>query len=70
MSTPQAITAQSPTLDPPEAFEMLGISDWLGYRQIREGTFPAPIIRVGRKIRVPRAPLERLLGLDIGPDAA
>ncbi len=69
MNPTPTTTAQPPTLDPPEAFRMLGISDWLGYRQIREGSFPAPVIKVGRKIRIPRAPLEQLLGLS-GSDAA
>jgi predicted DNA-binding transcriptional regulator AlpA len=44
-----------------EAFAELGIDRTTGYRAIQEGTFPVPIIRVGRLIRVPTAPLRRLL---------
>src|SRR5437879_2185581 len=36
-----------------EAFEHLGIDRSTGYKAIRDGTFPVPVIRVGRIIRVP-----------------
>lgn len=44
-----------------EAFNELGIDRTTGYRAIQDGTFPVPVIRVGRLIRVPTAPLRRLL---------
>jgi excisionase family DNA binding protein len=44
-----------------EAFAELGIDRTTGYRAIKEGTFPLPVIRVGRLIRVPTAALRRLL---------
>lgn len=44
-----------------EAFAELGIDRTTGYRAIKEGTFPVPVIRVGRLIRVPTAALRRLL---------
>jgi excisionase family DNA binding protein len=44
-----------------EAFAELGIDRTTGYRAIREGTFPVPVIRVGRLIRVPTAALRALL---------
>lgn len=44
-----------------EAFAELGIDRATGYRAIREGTFPIPVIRVGRLIRVPTLALRRLL---------
>jgi excisionase family DNA binding protein len=47
-----------------EAFAELGIDRTTGYRAIREGTFPVPVIRVGRLIRVPTAALRRLLDPD------
>jgi predicted DNA-binding transcriptional regulator AlpA len=47
-----------------EAFEHLGIDRSTGYKAIREGTFPVPVIRVGRIIRVPTAPLRRALHLE------
>lgn len=44
-----------------EAFAHLDIDRTTGYRAIRDGTFPLPVIRVGRVIRVPTAALRRLL---------
>lgn len=49
-----------------EAFACLRIDRTTGYRAIRDGTFPLPVIRVGRLIRVPVAPLRRLL--EVGPE--
>jgi predicted DNA-binding transcriptional regulator AlpA len=56
---PDPTTRSCVTAD--EAFAELGIDRTTGYRAIQEGTFPVPIIRVGRLIRVPTAPLRRLL---------
>lgn len=47
-----------------EAFAELGIDRTTGYRSIKDGTFPVPVIRVGRLIRVPTAALRRLLDGD------
>ena len=44
-----------------EAFRLLGIDRTTGYRAIKDGTFPLPIIRVGRLLKVPSAALHRLL---------
>lgn len=44
-----------------EAARRLGFDKQAVYRDIRAGTCPFPVIRVGRRIRVPVAPLERLL---------
>jgi predicted DNA-binding transcriptional regulator AlpA len=64
---------ERPVLTAPEAFAELGIDRSTGYKAIRDGTFPVPIIRVGRLIRVPTVALRRLLmmqdrELDAGPD--
>lgn len=53
----------SPTLSVPEACELLGISTWMGYELIRRDEFPVPVLRLGRRIRIPRAPLMDLLGM-------
>jgi predicted DNA-binding transcriptional regulator AlpA len=53
-----------PVLTAEEAFAELGIDRGTGYKAIRDGTFPVPIIRVGRIIRVPTAALRRLLLID------
>lgn len=50
-----------PVITAEEAFAELGIDRSTGYRSIREGTFPVPVLRIGRLIRVPVAPLRRLL---------
>lgn len=53
-----------PCLSADEAFAELGIDRTTGYRAIKEGTFPVPVIRVGRLIRVPTAAFRRLLDPD------
>jgi excisionase family DNA binding protein len=44
-----------------EAFAELGINRSTGYKSIRDGTFPSPVLRIGRVIRIPTAALHRLL---------
>ena len=53
--------AERPCISADEAFAELGIDRTTGYRAIKEGTFPTPVIRVGRLIRIPTAALRRLL---------
>ena len=43
------------------AAKILGVHPLTLYAAIRRGESPVPIIRVGRRILVPRAALERLL---------
>lgn len=47
-----------------EAFRLLGIDRSTGYKAIREGSFPVPVLHIGRLIRVPTAALKRLLEVD------
>jgi predicted DNA-binding transcriptional regulator AlpA len=47
-----------------QAFRCLGIDRTTGYRAIKTGTFPLPVIRVGRTIRIPTAALRRLLTVE------
>ena len=47
------------TLTPKEACRLLGLSRGLMYEAIRTGQIPS--IRIGRRILIPRAALERLL---------
>ncbi len=51
-----------------QAFAALGLHRDVGYRMMRSGRFPLPVIRIGRAIRIPRAALEELLerGNDAG----
>ena len=54
-----------------DAFAALGIDKTTGYRSVRAGTFPVPVIRVGRLIRFPRAALCQLIEFgngDMGTD--
>jgi predicted DNA-binding transcriptional regulator AlpA len=60
--TPAAPAAGS-CISAEEAFGLLGVDRTTGYRAIREGTFPLPVIRIGRLIKVPAAPMRHLLGL-------
>ena len=60
-----------PASDPPrrvvplrDAFRALGVGPTAGYRLARTGQFPVPVIRIGRRLVVPLAPLERLLAGD------
>jgi hypothetical protein len=42
---------------------MLGIGRGLAYELARSGGFPVPVIRCGRRLVVPAAALDELLGL-------
>ena len=54
-----------PTTVPPEvAFQALGCGRTAGYASIRAGTFPVPVLRLGRVIKIPTAPLLKALGLE------
>lgn len=54
----------SKTLDVPAAAELLGVSSRQAYHLIREGEFPVPVLRLGRRVVVPTAPLLAALGVD------
>jgi predicted DNA-binding transcriptional regulator AlpA len=54
---------QLPTVvDLPTAGRMLGIGRSAAYELVRTGQWPTPVLRLGRLIRVPTAPLLELLG--------
>ena len=44
-----------------DAARMLGIGRSLAYEAARTNTFPVPVIKVGGRYLIPRAPLEALL---------
>jgi predicted DNA-binding transcriptional regulator AlpA len=58
------LTSLPPTLDLVDAAKLLGIGRTLAYEMVRDETWPTPIIRAGRKIRVPSKPLLQMLGYD------
>ena len=55
-----------PTISAHEAFRVLGIDRATGYKAIREGTFPVPVLRIGRIIRVPTFALLQVLQVKVG----
>jgi predicted DNA-binding transcriptional regulator AlpA len=58
---------ERPVISADEAFGILGIDRGTGYKAIREGTFPVPVLHIGRLIRIPTVGLLRLLMLDDAP---
>jgi excisionase family DNA binding protein len=46
-----------------QAAEVLGLSRTAAYELIRNGEWPTPVFRLGRLIRIPTAPVLRLLGV-------
>lgn len=52
---------ERPVLLAPEVFKLLGIHSSTGYQAIQDGSFPLPVIRVGRTIRVPTRAVHQLL---------
>ena len=52
-----------PVVDVPTAGRILGLSRSSAYELVRTGAWPTPVVRLGRLIRVPTAPLLALLGV-------
>ena len=53
------------TLTVPEAADVLGVDADAAYRAVQRGEFPVPVIRVGRRLVVPAAPLRTVLGIAV-----
>ena len=53
-----------PVLDVPTAGRLLGLGRSAAYDLILAGRWPTPVLRLGRRLRIPTAPLLALLGLD------
>jgi excisionase family DNA binding protein len=62
-------TALPPTLTVPQAAQVLGIGRTLAYELVRTGAWPTPIVRAGRLIKIPTAPLLELLATGRLPGA-
>ncbi len=56
--------ANRATMTVEEAAERLGISRTLAYELASTGRLPAPVLRLGRRIVVPRLALERVLNAE------
>lgn len=64
--TPDAIEALGVRTTVPIAGEIIaGLCKDESYRMVQRGTFPVPVVRCGRRMVVPVAPILELLG--IGP---
>lgn len=50
-----------PVLDVADAAQLLTIGRSLAYELIRTDNWPTPVLRIGRLIKIPTAPLLRLL---------
>lgn len=53
------------TVDVPTAAAKIGVHKLTLYKQIREGEVPFPVIRVGRRLLIPTAALDRLLAGEV-----
>ncbi|MCI2238081.1 helix-turn-helix domain-containing protein [Paenibacillus sp. TRM 82003] len=52
-----------PVVDVPTAAKVLGIGRTAAYELIRTNAWPTPVVRLGKLIRVPSAPLLELVGV-------
>jgi predicted DNA-binding transcriptional regulator AlpA len=62
--TTDDLRALPPVLDVPTAGRLLGLGRSAAYDLIVAGRWPTPVLRLGRRLRIPTAPLLALLGLD------
>jgi hypothetical protein len=60
--TVDQLKALPPVVSAEVAFAALGVGRSLGYHLIKNGQFPVPVLRLGRIIKIPTAPLLELLG--------
>ena len=56
--------ALPPVVNISTAAEVLGLGRSAAYELVRSGQWPTPILRLGRLIKVPTAPLIALVGID------
>ncbi len=69
--TPEAVRALGVRTTVPIAGEILaGLSETQAYELAKRDAFPVPVVKVGRRLVVPTAPILRLLGLEPGTEAA
>jgi predicted DNA-binding transcriptional regulator AlpA len=61
--TEDEVRALPVSVDLPTAARALGLGRTAAYELVRKGTWPTPVIRLGRLILIPRAHLLDLLGL-------
>ncbi len=59
--TREQMYALPPAIDVPTAAQVLGVGKGLAYELVRRGQWPTPVLRVGRFIKIPTAPLIALM---------
>lgn len=59
----EQIRVLPPVVDVPTAAAVLGIGRTAAYELIRTQAWPTPVLRLGKLIRVPTAPLLQLVGV-------
>jgi hypothetical protein len=68
--TDDEIRALGVRTDVETAGSIFGLSRTQSYGRVRDGSFPVPIIRVGRRMVVPTAPIRKLLQIDAAEPVA
>lgn len=61
---PDELLGLPAVVDLPTAADVLGIGHSSAYELVRTGQWPTPVLRLGRLIRVPSAPLLALVGVE------
>ena len=61
--TVEQVRSLPPVVDVPTAAAVLGLGRTAAYELIRVDQWPTPILRLGKLIRVPSAPLLELVGV-------
>lgn len=61
--TREELSALPAVVDVPTAAQALGVGKTAAYELIKCGAWPTPVLRVGKLIRIPTAPILALLGL-------
>jgi predicted DNA-binding transcriptional regulator AlpA len=61
--TEEQIRSLPPVVDVPTAASVLGLGRTAAYELIRCGKWPTPVLRLGKLIRIPTAPLLDLVGV-------
>ncbi len=66
------LVALPAVVDVSTAAQALGLGKTAAYELIRCGQWPTPVLRLGKSIRIPTAPLLDLLGVssEVTPDSA
>jgi hypothetical protein len=66
--TPEAVRGLGTRTDVTTAGSIFGLSRTQAYEALKRGDFPVRVIRIGRRVIVPVAPILGLLGLDGGDE--